>query len=65
MRKLLVSTTVILFLVCAADAAQPKISLDRINTSQAFSSITMDADANITLDGGYIISSYHNPKTNL
>jgi len=54
MRKLLVSTTVILFLVCAADAAQPKISLDRINTSQPFPSILMDEDANITLDGGKI-----------
>jgi len=54
MKKLLVSIAVVLFLVCAADAAQPKISPDRINTSRPFPSITMDEDANITLDGGWI-----------
>ena len=30
---------------------------DQINTSQAFPSITMDEDANITLDGGYVIDA--------
>lgn len=54
MKKLLVSIAVVLFLGCAADAAQPKISPDRINTSQPFPSILMDEDANITLDGGFI-----------
>jgi len=54
MKKLLVSIAVVLFLACVADAAQPKISPDRINTSLPFPSITMSDGANITLDGGYI-----------
>ena len=54
MKKLLVSIAIVLFLACASDAAQPKISPDRINTSLPFPSITMSDGANITLDGGYI-----------
>ena len=41
-------------LVCCSTAAQPKISLDRLNSSQPHWAITMDEDANITMDGGFI-----------
>jgi hypothetical protein len=51
MKKLLVSIAVVLFLVCASDAAQPKISLDRLNWTQS-----LPEDANITLDGGFVKS---------
>ena len=56
MRKLLTSIAIVLFLVCAAYAAQPKIPLDRLNSSQPHWSITMDENANITFDGGQLLN---------
>lgn len=49
------------FLCCPAAAVQPKISLDRLNDSQPHWSITMDEDANITLDGGNIFGAINPP----
>lgn len=49
MKKLLVSMVAVLFLVCAADAAQPKISLDRLNWTQS-----LPEGANITMQDGLL-----------
>lgn len=59
MKKVMISIAVgiilcVCVLFCTASAVQPKISLDRLNDSQPHWAITMDEDANITFDGGYI-----------
>lgn len=45
---------ILLLLISFSSAAEPLIDLDQINTSQPFPSISMDEDANITLDGGFV-----------
>lgn len=56
MKRLFLLALAIAIVITAANAAYtgPKIRPDEINTSLPFSSILMDEDANITLDGGEI-----------